>query len=123
MTTITFSDVFADSEALLFQLILLGESTYVWVGTEDSRLDSLAVSVPSPYSSVPPGTTLLGGGADAGSQTKAQRLTRKLARPVFVSLNVRDDPDLHFFLQKRVLRALTESAIVSGSPSQVMSSR
>ena len=117
MTTVSLSETYAEQEVVLLQLILLGEATYVWAGAEDSRLDTLSVAVPSPYSQVPPGTTLLGSSADGASQTMAQRLTRKLGRPVFVSLNVREDPDLHFFVQQRVLRALAEAA-EEGPPSQ-----
>ena len=54
-------------------LILLGETTYIWVGTEEGRLDTLAMAVPG-RAKQPPGTTLFGGGAaDGSSQSIATR--------------------------------------------------
>jgi len=99
-------------ERLFFQLFALEGAVYLWVGGEDARLDSLAVGVPAPQSgragAMPSGTTLLGGAeGEAGSQMLAQRLSRKLGRPVFISLNLRDDPQLRFFAEKEALRALT----------------
>ena len=95
----TWSEKFLDADTVFFQIISLGEATYVWVGHEDARLDSLALGVPSPLTPTAAGTTLLGSGADPASKSMAQRLAKKLGQPVFVAMTLRDDPDLRFFAQ------------------------
>ena len=106
---VTFTEQFVDAEAVCFQLIQLGQSSYVWIGTQECRQDSLAMGVPSAFGPPAAGTTLLGGGSayDGVSQTMAQRLARKLGHPVFVSMNLRDDAELRFFAERHVLAALT----------------
>lgn len=106
-----FSESFAEQDLLHFQIILLGGATYVWVGTEDGRQDALAMGVPSTIASRPPaGTTLLGASnTDGASQAMAQRLSRKLGHPVFVSVNLGSkdaDGELRFFAERQVLEAL-----------------
>ena len=78
----TWSEKFLDADTVFFQIISLGEATYVWVGHEDARLDSLALGVPSPLTPTAAGTTLLGSGADPASKSMAQRLAKKLAYEV-----------------------------------------
>ena len=110
----TFSATYAETEAVHFQLIHLGgQSTYLWIGGDDTRLDMLALGVPNIQGGgggAPPasGTMLLGTGSDVTSQTMAQRLARRLGHPVFVSYNLRDDPELRGFAEKQALSKLLE---------------
>ena len=95
----TFSETFAETETICFQIIDLGEATYLWIGSEEARMDHLALGVPMTKGSMPAsGTTLLGSSSDAASQTMAQRLAKKLGRPVFVSLNLKDEPNLRHYV-------------------------
>jgi hypothetical protein len=110
-------------EKVFFQLYVLEGVVYLWIGAEDTRFDSLGVGVPAAKGAgskaMPSATTLLGGGGgDAGSQLLAQRLSRKFGLPVFVSLNVRDDPQVRFFAEKEALRALAEHVTPAGEPAQ-----
>jgi hypothetical protein len=98
-------------ERVHFQLAVLDGGIYLWIGCDDARLDSLAVGVPAAVGGrsggLPSATTLLGGGdGDASSQLLAQRLSCKFGRPVIVSLNLRDDPQLRIFAEREALRAL-----------------
>eukprot|EP00967_Tisochrysis_lutea_P038904 scaffold46618_cov31-Tisochrysis_lutea.AAC.2 len=102
-------------ERVFFQLFALDGAVYVWIGGDDSRFDSLGVGVPAAelgrsLPTMPSATMLLGGReGDAGSQLLAQRLSRRLGMPTFVSLNLREDPQLRLFAEKEVLRVLSES--------------
>ena len=100
-------------EKVFFQLLWLEGGAYLWIGSGDHRLDSLAVGVPASAgargrAATPSATTLLGGHeGDAGSQRLAQRLSSKVGRPIFVSLNLRDDPQLRLFAEREAVAALT----------------
>ena len=118
--THSWADNFMEADQLFFQLISMVDSLYVWVGAEDARLDSLALGVPAPRSSgshrLPTGTTLLSTGADSGSQQFAQRLTKKLGHPVFVSLNIKDDMQLRLYAEKKVVEAISRLHKQSDAP-------
>ena len=106
----TFSDTFMETDELHFQIMSLGEAIYLYIGNEEARQDNLALGVPQTGPSTLPasGTTLLGSGSDAASQTMAQRLAKKLGQPVFVSMNLKDDPELRVFAERRALTALQQ---------------
>ena len=104
-----FTETFAQTDHVHFQLTRLGAATYLWIGSDEGCQQSLAMGVPSTVRTGPPaaGTTLLGGGtADGASQTMAQRLARKLGQPVFVSMNLKDDAALRMFAERHALAAL-----------------
>jgi 6-phosphogluconolactonase len=102
-----FSDTFAETDVVHFQMIQLGQATYLWMGTDEARQDALALGVPTSSGSQPAtGTTLLGNGSDTASQTMAQRLARKLGHPVFVSINLPDSMELRYWAERRALTAL-----------------
>ena len=102
-----WSEKFNGDEPVLFQLIAVGTSTHVWIGTSDASYGNLALSMPATREgSMPTGTTLIGSHADPGAQRMAQRLTKRLGKPIFLSLNVRDDPELRQFVEASVLKAL-----------------
>ena len=105
----TFSDTFADTDEIFFQIMSLGGSTYLWMGNEEARQDNLALGVPQNVGSAPAsGTTLMGTTSDEASKTMAQRLAKKLGQPVFVSMNLKDDVALRAFAERRALSALLE---------------
>lgn len=111
-----WSEKFLDSETVFFQIISLGQATYVWIGNEEAKLDSLAMGVPSPHGPTGVGTVLLGSGADSASKAMAQRLSKKLGHPVFVAMTLRDDSDLRFFAQRRVIETLQGQAPPPAAP-------
>ena len=119
-----FTETFAETEKVHFQLILLGGATYVWIGTDEGRQDSLAMGVPSTKGPPAAGTTLIGGGtiSDAASQAMAQRLARKLGRSVFVSSNLRDDGELRMFAERTVIAALRRTATPEASKPPALAS-
>ena len=43
----TFNENFADTDDIYFQIIALGEATYLWMGHEEARQDNLALGVPT----------------------------------------------------------------------------
>ena len=78
-----------NDESILFQLIVIGDSTHVWVGTSEASHNSLALSMPAAREGgMPSGTTLLGSHADPGAQRMAQRLTKRKYSFVCVSVDV-----------------------------------
>ena len=62
-------------------------------------MSALAVALPATKQPAA-GTTLLGSSSDVGSQSLAQRLSRRLGRPVFVSLNLPDVAHLRAFAER-----------------------
>jgi len=105
-----WAEKFNGDEPVLFQLIVIGTSTHVWIGTSDASYGNLALSMPATREgSMPTGTTLIGSHADPGAQRMAQRLTKRLGKPIFLSLNVRDDPELRQFVEASVLKVLRPS--------------
>ena len=106
-----FSERYMDGEEVVFQIIQLPGATYLWIGTPEARQENLAMGVPSASARGPPaaGTTLLGGGLTSNegvSQIIAQRLARKLGKPVFVSFNLRDEAELRLFAERHALEGL-----------------
>ncbi|KAL3902279.1 MAG: hypothetical protein SGPRY_012131, partial [Prymnesium sp.] len=91
-----------EGEELRAQLLLCEGGVYLWVGTAHARMDSLAASLPprrgGGASSVPVGSTIMGGEAGGASQAMAGRLSRRLGRPAFVSLSISEEPGLQLFV-------------------------
>ena len=103
-----FSERFLDNEAIHFQIMRFGEATYVWIGSHEARQDTLAYAVPTPGMPQPAsGRSLLGGGnGDVASEAMSKRLAAKLGHPVFVSISIRDEPDIRTFAERTALVAL-----------------
>ena len=104
----SFTERFLDNEAIHFQIMRFGEATYVWIGSQEARQDTLAYAVPTPGMQPPAsGRSLLGGGnGDSASETMSKRLAAKLGHPVFVSISIRDEPDIRAFAERTALVAL-----------------
>ena len=98
-----FSETFADSEVYL-QIFALGKAVYVWMGDDEAQQGNLALGVPP--LPLPTGGSALIGNKCTASTTMAQRLSKKLGHPVFVSINLKDNPALHTFAERRVVMAL-----------------
>jgi 6-phosphogluconolactonase len=114
-----WSEKFNGDEIVLFQLIVVGTSTHVWIGTPDASYGNLALSMPATREgSMPTGTTLIGSHADPGAQRMAQRLTKRVGKPIFLSLNVRDEPELRQLVEASVLKRLADGAPQAEPPLQ-----
>ena len=95
-----------NQEPLHVQLLLLGETLYVWVGDAEARFEALSVAMPGIGGARPNATTLMGSAAEGYGQILSQRLAAKLCRTVLVSYSAREDPALRLAIEARVLREL-----------------
>ena len=102
MTAINAFTRVLDDTKVHFHLLDLGAATYLWIGGADGAMSALAVALPATKQPAA-GTTLLGSSSDVGSQSLAQRLSRRLGRPVFVSLNLPDVAHLRAFAEREAL--------------------
>ena len=105
MTAINAFTKVLDDTKVHFHLLDLGAATYLWIGGADGAMSALAVALPATKQPAA-GTTILGSSSDVGSQSLAQRLSRRLGRPVFVSLNLPDVAHLRAFAEREALAAL-----------------
>ena len=108
-----FSEMFMETEAIHFQIMRFGEATYVWIGHNEARQDTLAYGIPSalgkPGQPTTAGTLLGGQGGDSASETMAKRLAQRLKHPVFVSISLKEEPDLRAWAERKALAALLKS--------------
>ena len=77
MTAINAFTRVLDDTKVHFHLLDLGAATYLWIGGADGAMSALAVALPATKQPAA-GTTLLGSSSDVGSQSRAQRLSRRL---------------------------------------------
>lgn len=95
------------------QVFPLAESAYVWLGTEEDRMDSLAVVLQTQYAEVPTVAWVMG---DEGREYDRlfQRICRKTGLVIHWSCNLPEslvtlEPDLLMLLEKEVLGRLLPS--------------
>merc|ERR1711879_666690 len=86
--THTFSAKF-EERVLLFHVMLLEGSLFIWVAGPRMGLDDLQAAIPTRYDSLPSVATLRGESDGPGSSI-AQKLSRAFKRLVFMSFNVED---------------------------------
>ncbi len=72
------------------QVLKMKDSLFVWIGDEENAvLSDLSFGIQSAYEPHPISTKILGtASTDTTSMSMAERLTKKLKKPVYVSFNV-----------------------------------
>eukprot|EP00899_Mesostigma_viride_P007975 jgi/Mesvir1/17179/Mv07600-RA.1 len=101
------------SDAILhFQILEMQAQVYVWVGTKP-RMSDLCAAIKTRMADTPAVTQLLpfGISTEGHGAVMAQRLAKKLGRPVLVSSNLPPDvASLQPFAEKTVIDALRRIA-------------
>ena len=74
---------------IFYHVTKLGRSLFIWIGGPDGIMNDLSYSATTPYDTgLPSSTKLLGNSGETISTALAARLTSKLKKPVYVSINV-----------------------------------
>merc|ERR1719199_834094 len=92
---------------VLFHIMLLDGSFFLWVGDAGLSLDDLQVAVPTRFDPMPAVTTLRGDMDGPGSGL-AQKLSKKFNRLIYLSYNLGAEPMAMLFVQKEATRILGE---------------
>mmetsp|Transcript_11683 Transcript_11683/g.26532 ORF Transcript_11683/g.26532 Transcript_11683/m.26532 type:complete len:159 (-) Transcript_11683:53-529(-) len=96
------------NQTVLFHVVMLEGSAFVWVGTSRLGLNDLQVATPTPYDPLPSVATLRGDMEGPGAGI-AQKLSRRFGILVFLSFNLdSSQPELVLFTQKELGAALAE---------------
>ena len=84
-----FTVELSDSCTVIGNVIILKDSCFVWIGSQDSEpaMSSLVTAMPTRFDSVPISTTLIQGEEDF-SGDMAVRLSKRLGIQLFVSCNL-----------------------------------
>lgn len=86
-----------------FSVLKLKDSLFVWVGSSDEpKLMNMCVAMKSSYESLPLTSQILGPHSDDLSSGLASQLSRRLNKPVFVSVNLQIDRFLFPEVTKRL---------------------
>ncbi|ORX81068.1 hypothetical protein K493DRAFT_313544 [Basidiobolus meristosporus CBS 931.73] len=96
------------NEPIYFQVILLEDSVFVWMGNV-LTLEALAVAMPPRNQSFNVNATNLLGNSPTDVDTNfAKRLASKFKRQFFVSSQLPSDPEHQVFAEREVFRKLKE---------------
>lgn len=73
-----------------FEILKMKDTTFIWIGdTASPKLSDLSLGIQNPNSPNPIATKIMGtASADTTSLGLAERLSKKLKKPVYVSFNV-----------------------------------
>eukprot|EP00747_Dinoflagellata_sp_TGD_P165739 gnl/TRDRNA2_/TRDRNA2_187474_c0_seq1.p1 gnl/TRDRNA2_/TRDRNA2_187474_c0~~gnl/TRDRNA2_/TRDRNA2_187474_c0_seq1.p1 ORF type:complete len:201 (+),score=43.00 gnl/TRDRNA2_/TRDRNA2_187474_c0_seq1:40-642(+) len=110
-----FACPFVAGRTILFHVMLLEGSVFVWVGEKSLGLEDLQVAISTPYASLPCVTTLMGE-VDGPGSSMAQKLSKRFSMPVFLSYNFEGaEADVDYFVQKEAIRILKELLTSGGA--------
>ncbi|XP_078041706.1 proteasome assembly chaperone 4 [Augochlora pura] len=88
--------------------IKMDNCLYLWVGdSKENVMNDLSFAIVSPFAKEPLTTHVLGAISDDTSSNLAQRLSKKLSKPVYVSLNVQVNHPTLFILETKLRDELT----------------
>lgn len=105
-----FSFQVADNAQVLGSIMLMNESCFVWLGSEQGscNMGSLATAMPTRFSGVPISTILLNDESDLSSDM-SKRLALRFKIQVFVSCNVPESFESHMhIIDKELIKILSE---------------
>lgn len=81
-----------NNDSIVFQTVKMLDSLYIWIGYSNQKnFNDLSVAMDNKYGSVPVSTRLIGDTTEETSKNIAIKLSKKLKKVVYVSLNVADD--------------------------------
>uniref|UniRef100_A0A6B2LRZ0 Proteasome assembly chaperone 4 n=1 Tax=Arcella intermedia TaxID=1963864 RepID=A0A6B2LRZ0_9EUKA len=94
---------------VLFQVFLLKDSYYIWVGNESVRMNNLDVALQTPYDTIPAVTSLIGNSTEGYGKSISQKLVKKFGKVVFLSLNIDHKiPHLPEWCEKKLIQKLSQ---------------
>ncbi|XP_065213293.1 proteasome assembly chaperone 4-like [Planococcus citri] len=78
------------STEVKFEVLQMKDSTFVWIGNMlDPKFSDLSLAIKTPSNPIPIATKILGAAtADTTSLGLAERLSKKLKKPVYISFNI-----------------------------------
>ena len=108
--TVDFSFIVADNSLVLGSVMLMNESCFVWLGSEQGacNMSSLSAAMPTRFSGIPISTVLLNDEGDLSSDM-SKRLALRFKIQVFVSCNIPQSFEAHMHLiDRELIRVLSE---------------
>ncbi|CEJ02621.1 hypothetical protein G6F70_003883 [Rhizopus microsporus] len=96
------------TEPIHFQVTVMRQSVFIWVGKEDGKLGDLSMAVP-PFAShtVASSTSLLGKSVSEESKNLARKLAKRYKQQFYVSFNLNQSDDMLFvFVEKKLMEIL-----------------
>eukprot|EP01112_Ceratiomyxa_fruticulosa_P002264 TRINITY_DN1236_c0_g1_i1.p1 TRINITY_DN1236_c0_g1~~TRINITY_DN1236_c0_g1_i1.p1 ORF type:complete len:172 (-),score=40.61 TRINITY_DN1236_c0_g1_i1:144-608(-) len=98
--------------SIYYQVIVLRDSYYVWIGSKAATMDELAVAITTPYDKIPSASSLLGQNVDGLSQGLATRLATRTKKVFFVSCNLPNDQIMIAFAEKKLVEFLKSVNVI-----------
>ena len=87
----TFTTNVAERQ-IKFEVLKFNDSIFVWIGEKHMRVfNDLSLSTLFPKTMEPIGTKIMGDSTNLTSSNIANKLSKKLSKPVYVSFNLVDD--------------------------------
>lgn len=94
-----------------FGVLKLKDSLFVWVGScDEPKLMNMCVAMKSSYETLPLTSQILGPHSDDLSSSLASQLTKRLNKPVFVSVNLQIDRFLFPEVTKRLKEEINNNS-------------
>ncbi|EKX32361.1 hypothetical protein GUITHDRAFT_82378 [Guillardia theta CCMP2712] len=107
----TFMEVIEDVK-VYYQLLLMKDSIYVWIGASSPSMKNLDMAMPSSLDPLPLSVTLMGEGSESIGSSLARRLSMRLKAQVFVSYNLPSSmPALQGQAEKRLFEELKDTKL------------
>jgi hypothetical protein len=100
----SFTEKFMDDN-IYFQLYIMNNSFYLWIGLNPPQLKNLSVAVKLPQENAPSVSSLFGEKLSPAGSVIAQRLSKKTGKMFFVSYNMPKDVQI---MQEFVERKITD---------------
>eukprot|EP00879_Flechtneria_rotunda_P005832 GHRR01006136.1.p1 GENE.GHRR01006136.1~~GHRR01006136.1.p1 ORF type:complete len:167 (+),score=39.80 GHRR01006136.1:155-655(+) len=104
----------APDAVIYFQIIDLGQQLYIWVATGGATFQNLYLAIQSRLDPNPSVATLLPDGASSIAASMAQRIGKRVGRPVVCSCNLPANGDmLQVIAERRLCKELDALGLIS----------
>ncbi|XP_075232824.1 proteasome assembly chaperone 4 [Lycorma delicatula] len=99
-----FQEAITETLTVKYQVLKMNNSALIWIGSNNSpKFSDLSLAMKSPYDTLPLTSKILGHSSDSPSLNLANKLTKKLNKPVYISFNIPCDRILLTDIEKRLL--------------------
>lgn len=110
----------APDATLHFQIIDLGLQLYIWVAVGGAKLQNMYLAIQSKQNPVPSVATLLPDATSSAASSMAQRLAKRVGRPVICSCNLPQNSDtLQVLAERRLIQELKTLGL-AGTPAAAL---
>jgi len=107
-----------NDKTIYFQVYLLKDSYFIWIGSNPASMNNLNVALMTSYQPSASVTTILGHQMEGGGRNIASRLAKRLKKPIYLSFSPETEaPMLEEWCEKRLVDRIATLASSSSSPS------